>query len=85
MVVIQVQMWPRGDRSRAYSLGTLTLALDPATKPTDTRRSYSWRITKKNEKGTWKSGHIGDHNPARRGVWDLVYRILRDAVGNRNP
>lgn len=84
MLVIQVQMWPRGDKSKAYSLGTLTVALDPNTVPTDRLRNYSWRITRFKDKGTWKSGRIEGHNPKTRGPWDLIFRILRDAVGFRN-
>lgn len=84
MLVIQIQMWPQGDRSRAYSLGTMSVALDPK-ESTPTRRSYTWRITSFKEKRTWKAGRIGGHTPKTRGPWDLVFRILRDVVGVRNP
>lgn len=84
MLVIQLQMWPRGDKSKAYSMGTLTIALDPSTLPTDTKRSYTWRITRFKDKGTWKSGRIEGHTPKTRGPWDLIFRILRDVVGYRN-
>lgn len=84
MVVIQVQMWPRGSKAEAYSLGTLTIALDPVTS-TPTLRNYTWRITRLRDKGTWKSGRIEGHTPKTRGPWDLLYRILRNVVGHRNP
>jgi hypothetical protein len=84
MLVIQVQMWPGGDKSKAYSMGTLTVALDPSTLATDITRGYTWRITRFKDKGTWKSGRIDGHNPKTRGPWDLIFRILRSAVGVRN-
>ena len=83
MVVVKVEMWPQGQSSKAYSLGTLTLALDPDTKPTDTRRNYTWRIT--GRKGsTLKSGRVEGHTPKSRGVWDLLLRTLQNAYGYRN-
>jgi hypothetical protein len=83
MVVVKVQMWPRGNEAEAYSLGTLTIALDPGTS-TPTLRDYTWRITRFKDKGTWKSGRIEGHTPKTRGPWDLFFRILRDVVGHRN-
>jgi hypothetical protein len=84
MLVIQVQMWPRVDKSQAYSMGTLTVALDPGTTAADKLRNYTWRITRFKDKGTWKSGRVEGHNPKTHGPWDLLYRILRMAVGHRN-
>jgi hypothetical protein len=84
MLVIQIQMWPKGDKTKAYSMGTLTVALKPGTK-SDGLRAYTWAISKFADKGVWKKGHIEGHNPKIRGPWDLVYRILRQAVGDRNP
>jgi hypothetical protein len=84
MVVIKVEMWPQGQSAKSYSLGTLTLALDPDTKPTDTRRNYTWRLT--GRKGiTLKSGRVEGHTPKSRGVWDLILRTLQNAYGYRNP
>jgi len=83
VVVVKVEMWPRGEASKAYSLGTLTIALDPTTVSAGSR-SYTWRITRFRDKGTWKSGRIDGHTPRTKGPWDLIYRILRQAVGARN-
>lgn len=83
MVVVKVEMWPQGQASKAYSLGTLTLALDPDTKPTATRRNYTWRITGRKGK-TLKSGRVEGHTPKSRGVWDLLLRTLQAAYGYRN-
>jgi hypothetical protein len=83
MVVVKVEMWPRGNESESYSLGTLTIALDPGTS-TPTLRNYTWRITRFRDKGTWKSGRIEGHTPKTRGPWDLIFRILKGVVGYRN-
>jgi len=85
MLVIQIQMWPKGDKTKAYSMGTLSVALDPKTTKNFSNRGYTWAITKLADKGLWKKGSIEGHNPRIRGQWDLIYRILRQAVGDRNP
>jgi len=85
MLVIQIQMWPKGDKTKAYSLGTLKVALSRTLSKNFSNRGYDWDITKKGDKGTWKKGQITGHNPRVRGQWDLVYRILKQAVGERNP
>jgi len=84
MLVIQIQMWPKGDKSKAYSLGTLTVALSKVLTKNFSNRGYDWAITKKGDRQTWKTGEITGHNPRTRAQWDLVYRILKQAVGDRN-
>lgn len=75
-------MWPKGDESKAYSLGVMTVIL----KGSDERglRRYDWTISKLGGVGVWKRGSINGHDPKRRGPWDLIYRILVLAVGSRN-
>jgi hypothetical protein len=83
MVVVKVEMWPQGQASKAYSLGSLTLSLDPDTRPEDTQRAYTWRLTGKRGQ-TLKSGRIEGHTPKTKGVWDLLLRTLQLAYGYRN-
>lgn len=85
MIVLKLEMWPQGDQKRAYTLATAVASLDPKTAHTNTSRSYNWRLSRLGNKGTWKSGKVDGHNKNLRGPWDLLYRILRDAVGSRNP
>lgn len=83
MLVMQIQMWPKGDRSKAYSVGTLKVALTDINDKG--HRSYNWSLSKFRDRGVWKTGTIDGHNPRCRGPWDLIFRILRKAVGQRNP
>lgn len=83
MVVISVDMWPQGDQTKAHSLGKMTLTLKAVG--VDGRRSYEWEITKFGGTGVWKKGSISGHDPKTRGPWDLIYRVLAQAVGARNP
>jgi hypothetical protein len=62
----------------------MKIALDPSTKVTDSLRSYTYIITKRRDKGVWKAGRIEGHAFKKRGLWDLVFRILRNVVGSRN-
>lgn len=82
MVVIRVDMWPNGDETKSYSLGSMTIVL----KGLDANglRKYEWAISKFGSKAIWKRGFIEGHNPKTRGPWDLLFRILGMAVGSRN-
>lgn len=82
MVVVQIEMWPQGDKTKAYSLGSMSIALKGVNEKG--LRNYDWLITKFKGNGVWKRGSIGDHNPKTHGPWDLLYRILCLAVGTRN-
>lgn len=84
MIVLKLEMWPRGDQAKAYPIATMAVSLDPKTAGSNTSRSYNWRISRQGNKGTWKSGYVEGHNKNLRGPWDLIYRILKDAVGSRN-
>lgn len=83
MVVIRIEMWPGGDQSKAYPLGTMAVANKDVDAVTGLR-SYNWQISKFDGTGVWKKGSIGRHNPKTHGPWDLLYRILALAVGTRN-
>lgn len=84
MLVMQIQMWPGGDKTKAYPMGTITVALDEDLTVSDNFRGYQWRITTFNGKKTWKKGTIEGHTPNSKGPWDLLFRVLRKAVGSRN-
>lgn len=82
MVVIRAEMWPKGDETKAYFLGTVVIVL----KGIDEKglRRYEWAISKFKSKTVWKRGTIDGHNPKNRGLWDLLYRIMELAAGARN-
>lgn len=89
MIRITIEMVPKGDEHRAfvmakghiYNAGTGSWA----------RGNYGANISKVahfkalNGGGWWKQGKITDFPRTRLGVWDLLYRALRELVGERNP
>lgn len=67
---------------KARSLGSLKIINDGTG---DLRfRNYDYEISKFGERGTWKKGNVKGLDTSRRGPWDLLYMILKKAVGGRN-
>lgn len=55
-------------------------------KGSETRGKYLYRLSKRRrQRDLWREGFIDDFPRKRLGPWDLLYRALRDAVGDRNP
>jgi len=85
MIRVKIELWPLGDKTKARSLGSMEIALDPKTLLTPKVGSYNYRILQwGKDRKTWKKGHVGNHDRMHRGPWDLLYRCLVDAVASRN-
>jgi len=63
-------------------LSVMTIANDGTG--TKTRGNYTYKITQKRTGVLWKSGRIDDFPRKRLGHWDLIFRCLKDAIGDRN-
>ena len=46
--------------------------------------NYNYKITKKGSEALWKSGRVEGFPRKRLGHWDLIFRCLKDAIGERN-
>lgn len=107
MIVIRMELWPGGDKSRAEHLGTATIA--NVNRMDDMRHigNYEYLVMEHSQsaegdlvevfpesrfnlsqrgsaKKKWKSGGVAGFPRLKLGAWDLLYRVLQSAVGNRN-
>lgn len=84
MLVIDMQIYPVGDKTRARSLGKMEIHLD-AVDPSHLIGEYSYKIRKWTKgEGVWREGKVRGHHRKKRGPWDLLFRCLLDAVASRN-
>lgn len=90
MIRITVEMVPLGNENKAYVMASGIIHNDG--RGTRARGNYGVCISKVahfppglNGGGWWKEGKIEGFPRTRLGVWDLLYRCLRELLGGRNP
>lgn len=83
MVVIKVELWPRGNSKEAELIGMATIIND-GSSPRDTRGNYNYSFSKRGGKGILRQGMVKGFPRKDLGAWDLLYRALRNAFGSRN-
>ena len=95
MIVIKVEMWPHGDASKAYPLGSAFIANEGRTPAeeflhafgealgTSTRGNYKCRFMDRAGR-LWKACRVTNFPRKKLLAWDLLYRALREAIGDRN-
>lgn len=88
MLYIRIEMWPRGEKSRARLLGEATISNEGGTADSG---NYSVVLLKSPEYAAtenvgkpWRKGSVQGFPRLRLGPWDLLFRALRDTVGGRN-
>lgn len=81
MIRVTVELLPYGDESRKQVLGRMAIVNDATGTPT--RGNYHYAATGKSPQ-IWKRGGVKGFPRQRLLAWDLLYRVLRDAVGDRN-
>jgi len=85
MIYIRIEMWPKGDKTKARLLGEGQIANVGGTAANG---NYTVKLLKSPEyaktSGTWKSGHVEGFPRVRLGPWDLLLRALQSCVGDRN-
>ena len=82
MLRITIELVPLGMESRAKVIATGTIANTGTGTPT----CGDYRIELRDAAGRkWICGHIEGFPRTRLLAWDLLYRALRERVGNRNP
>ena len=89
MVVVKIELWPRGDESQARCFGTMEIELTGFEADSRGRArfgAYAYRILQWGTKRrTWRRGVVSGHDRVKCGPWDLVFRCLSRAVADRNP
>jgi hypothetical protein len=83
MIRVTVEMIPFGDESKklVISVGNIWNTGEGSVGV----GHYKFNISKRNQpKIVWKFGDINDFPRQRLNAWDLLYRALKEAVGDRN-
>lgn len=100
MLVIKIEMWPRGDHTRARSLGVATienvggtvkeanylarLFKAPEYSSVAETRPLPEMLTRPTSRETWRKGSVERFPRARLGPWDLLFRALGALISDRN-
>lgn len=80
--MIRAELWKKGDPTNKTLLG---VAYIKNSGGSGTVGEYLYQITKiGSEQTNWKTGTIKGFPRKRFGVWDLLYRALKEIVGDRN-
>lgn len=101
MIVVRLEMWPKGDHARARSLGIATISNKGGTaesgdyecvlfKAPEYSRNAEKRplhemLNRPLAKEIWRRGVVDRFQRLRLGPWDLLFRALASAVQDRNP
>lgn len=82
MIVVRIEMWPRGNEKRKYPLGEIRIANVGGTEASG---DYSVTMLKRHRKSVWKTGHVHAFKRKRLGPYDLLLRSLIACIGDRAP
>ena len=85
MIVCKIEMWPKGDATKAREIGRVLIVNIGGTA---TSGEYAIEIPKSAEyaksKGTWRRGRVHMFPRVRLGPIDLLLRALIACVGDRS-
>lgn len=86
MIKVTIELWPMGNEARKQNLGEIIIANDATGS--NHIGNYWFKLMKSaryaKTAGVWKKGEVKDFPRTRLGPYDLLYRVLREAVGVRN-
>lgn len=86
MIRVTIELLPYGFETNKKTIGVVEIANDG--QGTLTKGNYTYSLSKEppiaKTKGIWKSGNITDFPRQKLGPYDLLYRVLKSAVGHRN-
>lgn len=90
MIVVKIEMWPKGDEKKAYPLGRMFIWNKGRSKgSTDAKANYGFAIRRKNQlevndilplehqTGNTHLGEIKDHRRNDLVIWVLVMKCLK--------
>ena len=76
MIKITIEVWPRGFETNKRTVATAIIAND--ISGTKTNGNY-WAKLYKRRKAPWKEVKITGFPRQKLSVWELLYRILKEA------
>ena len=83
MLRITIELLPHGSEKHKKPLGMAIITNDGTGNESSGNydvKLYTWHEPPR----TWKTGRVELFPRKTRGPWDLLYRALRDIVGERN-
>lgn len=80
VIVVYLEIWPGGDKSKAQRIGTGIIGLVSGTQA---RGNYATYFSTRDGKREWKRGEVYDFPRKRLLAWDLVYRALHNLLQDR--
>jgi hypothetical protein len=76
MIVVKIELWPKGFESKKRELGRLHIIND-ASSDTLNKGNYKVNLLRKNTLKTLREGYVTDYPRKSYNVWRLVLRSLR--------
>ena len=83
MIVIRVEMWPQGDKTRAVEFGRAYITNQATTTQASGGALGDYAVVLQSLQA-WKRGVVTGFNRRTRGAWDLLLLALQNTIGNRN-
>jgi hypothetical protein len=87
MVVVKIELWPGGSEEHKEEIGSMKITNKGATEDGKFGR-YFYELFKSKKysksEGVWKKGEMHWFPRLTRGPYDILYRVLKEAVGSRN-
>jgi hypothetical protein len=87
MIVIRIELWPRGDKEKAQLLGEIEITNDGTGTVqigNYNTKLYKWSKGRTKRGGIWKQGKVTGFPRLKLGPYDLLLRALLAVVGKRN-
>ena len=89
MIVIRIEMWPQGDKTRAVEFGRAYITNQATTTQVSGGSLGDYAVVLHGgvygkSLQVWKRGVVTGFNRRTRGAWDLLLLALQNTIGNRN-
>lgn len=79
MIVVRIEMWPLGAKSRSRTLATAKIT-NTLTSSSNKLGDYKFEITLTNENKIWREGTIQGFHRKSKNVWYLLKLILEEIL-----
>ena len=82
MIKVTIELWPLGHPTGKRHLGTLLIGNDGTGN--ESKGNYNCKFLRRSDHAKWKECRVEGFPRKRLLVWDLLYRALREIIGDRN-
>ena len=82
MVKITVELVSARGREHDKVLGVGYISNDATGE--DSLGHYNVKLMRADNRGSWREGRVENFPRLRLGCWDLLFRALRETIGDRN-